>query len=90
MSSLGWFLLACWGLPGSLPMGRTKCTGQERRRTAYLSGDVRHRLSLQGCLKKWEGSRPMKRGQTSPLFLLDIQALIDSHGLTTPRKRAVL
>lgn len=47
--------------------------------------------SLFGCPKQWEGSRPVEHGQASPLFFpLDIQALTDTHGLTTPRKRAVL
>lgn len=41
--------------------------------------------------KQWEGSRPVKSEQASPLFLLlDIQALLDTQGLTAPRKGAVL
>lgn len=59
---------------GRRPIRRTKYTGQERRRTAYLSGDIRLRFSLrlskavgrfQTC-EVWAGISPFPPRHSSP------------------------
>lgn len=75
---------------GGGPSGGQNAQGG-RGRPACLSGEVRLGLSFQAGQKQWEGSRPVKSEQAPPLFLLlDIQALLDTQGLTAPREGAVL
>lgn len=71
------------------PGGGQNAQGRKSRGTAYLSSDIRLGLSFEGCHQQWEGSRPVRSGQASPLsLLLDTQGLIDSQGLAAPQERS--
>lgn len=71
------------------PGGGQNAQSRKSRGTAYLSSDIRLGLSFEGCHQQWEGSRPVRSGQASPLsLLLDTQGLIDSQGLAAPQERS--